>query len=380
MKVLLVNHGTAGDWGGGDSVQIRETAKRLVQRGHNVAIRNDDRPDVQEFDLVHIFNCRVQHSFVSQVSACKAANKPVVVSPIWINIGKALWGSRGTFGVLRKGIAEGAHSIQAELEKLKERELIVHLEAGSLDASGKGSYDMSWLSSVKETLKAVDGVLANSWLELKSVQNDLNWSGTKYNVAEYGADPKIFLDADPQLFREHTGLKEPFVMQAGRIEPAKNQAMMCWALKNTNMPIVLAGSSRHWPSYRELCKEISGDRLVVIDHLDQALLASAFAAARVHTLTSWMDTCGLVSLEAALTGTPVVGSTFGHELEYLKNDAWLADPADPKSIREAIEKAWDEGSTGEKCIKLKNRIIKEYNWENTANKTLDIYKEVVGKG
>ena len=155
---------------------------------------------------------------------------------------------------------------------------------------------------------------------------------------------------------------------------------MCWALKNTNMPIVLAGSSRHWPSYRELCKEISGDRLVVIDHLDQALLASAFAAARVHTLTSWMDTCGLVSLEAALTGTPVVGSTFGHELEYLKNDAWLADPADPKSIREAIEKAWDEGSTGEKCIKLKNRIIKEYNWENTANKTLDIYKEVVGKG
>ena len=41
-----------------------------------------------------------------------------------------------------------------------------------------------------------------------------------------------------------------------------------------------------------------------------------------------METCGLVSLEAALSGTPLVGSTFGHELEYLEGDAWYADPGD----------------------------------------------------
>ena len=92
-----------------------------------------------------------------------------------------------------------------------------------------------------------------------------------------------------------------------------------------------------------------------------------------------MDTCGLVSLEASLTGTPVVGSTFGHELEYLKNDAWLADPADPRSIKTAIKSAWEEGKTGRKSIDLKNRVIKEYNWENTANKTINIYNEVLEK-
>ena len=27
MRILLVNHGTAGEWGGGDGVQIRERAK-----------------------------------------------------------------------------------------------------------------------------------------------------------------------------------------------------------------------------------------------------------------------------------------------------------------------------------------------------------------
>ena len=47
MRILLVNHGTAGDWGGGDGVQIRETGKRLHQRGHEVVAINADRPDVK---------------------------------------------------------------------------------------------------------------------------------------------------------------------------------------------------------------------------------------------------------------------------------------------------------------------------------------------
>ena len=32
MRILLVNHGTAGEWGG-DGVQLREAGKRLIQRG-----------------------------------------------------------------------------------------------------------------------------------------------------------------------------------------------------------------------------------------------------------------------------------------------------------------------------------------------------------
>ena len=47
MRILLVNHGTAGEWGGGDGVQIRETAKRLAQRGHHVQAINADQPDAR---------------------------------------------------------------------------------------------------------------------------------------------------------------------------------------------------------------------------------------------------------------------------------------------------------------------------------------------
>ena len=35
---------------------------------------------------------------------------------IWINIAKALWGSRGTYGVLQKAVNEGEKSVVNELE------------------------------------------------------------------------------------------------------------------------------------------------------------------------------------------------------------------------------------------------------------------------
>ena len=75
MRILLVNHGTAGEWGGGDGVQLRETGKRLQQRGHEVAAVNADQPDVRGFDLVHLFNCRIEGSLRQQIScfACQSS-------------------------------------------------------------------------------------------------------------------------------------------------------------------------------------------------------------------------------------------------------------------------------------------------------------------
>ena len=300
MRILLVNHGSAGEWDGGDGVQIRETAKRLQQRGHEVMSVNADQPDCRGFDLVHIFNCRVESSFHQQMACCKMAGVPVVVSPIWISLARALWGSRGSTGVLTKAVEQGEVVGEPLLRQLRKRELVVQLPHGPVNAEGNG--ESGWplnREHLRKLLKEADGLLPNSWLELQALRNDLQWDGDLFEIAHYGVDPSVFLNADPQLFRQHTGINEPFVMQAGRIEPGKNQAMLCWALRHTNMPIVLIGGSKHWPSYAELCRKISGSQLTIIDHVPQNLLASAYAGAAVHCLPSWMETCGLVSLEAA---------------------------------------------------------------------------------
>jgi len=377
MRVLLVNHGTAADWGGGDGVQMRETGKRLRERGHSVELVNADQFNPAGFDLVHIFNCRVHHSFEQQVLSCKRANVPVVVSPIWVSIARALWGSRGSVGTLQQAVERGEASLQPMLDQLRERRLTVMLNEGSLQASGEGSWDQTGLRLVAKLLKEVDGLIPNSWLELQAVRSDLHWDGDCFEVAHYGVDPKVFLDADPNSFLRDYGIQQPFVLQAGRIEPAKNQAMLCWALRDTEIPIVLIGRSEQWPSYQQLCSQISGDRLRVIDHLTQEQLASAYAAAAVHVLPSWMETCGLVSLEAALSGTPLVGSTFGHELEYLGADAWYCDPADPQSVKRAVVSAIQSGRHCTKAQSMKRKVLERFNWEQTTDATEKLYTRVL---
>jgi len=377
MNILLVNHETASNWCGGDGVQMVETAKRLRQRGHHVDVVNSNSPDVKDFDIVHIFNCRVPGAFPSQVEKCKSFGVPVVVSPIWINLGRALWGSRGSLAILEGLGTAGREEIEARLERLRRRNLVVRIKEGDLSPIGVGSSFDELTREIGDVLVSADGILVNSWLELKAVQSDLLWTGEKYGVAYYGADPKEFLNADARLFRELTGINEPFVLQAGRIEPGKNQAMLCWALKDSGLPIVLIGRSSHWPNYARLCKEIYGDKIYIIDNIERKILASAYAASRVHSLVSWMDTCGLVSLEAALNGTPIVGSTFGHELEYLRNDAWLADPADSQGIRKAVLDAWDEGKNTEKSNRLKQRVLAEYNWEQATDETERMYVSIL---
>ena len=378
MRILLVNHGSAGEWGGGDGVQIRETGKRLQQRGHEVVGVNADQPDCRGFDLVHLFNCRVEGSFKQQMASCKAAGVPVVVSPIWISLARALWGSRGSTGVLTKAVQQGETATEPLLQQLRRREMVVQLQHGTVNAEGSG--DGGWplnREHLRQLLREADGLLPNSWLELQALRSDLHWDGDCFEIAHYGVDPSLFLDADPELFQQHTKIRRPFVMQAGRIEPGKNQAMLCWALRHTDIQIVLTGSSKHWPSYAELCRSISGPKLTIIDHMPQNLLASAYAAAAVHTLPSWMETCGLVSLEAALSGTPVVGSTFGHELEYLESDAWYADPGDAASIKAAVMAALQGGRQHPRAISMKRKVLERFNWERTVDATERLYKMVL---
>ena len=256
--------------------------------------------------------------------------------------------------------------------------MVVQLQHGPVNAEGNGN--RCWplnRERLRQLLREADGLLPNSWLELQALRSDLQWDGDCFEIAHYGVDPSYFWMPIQNRFSNTQAYVEPFVMQAGRIEPGKNQAMLCWALRHTDVPIVLVGGSKHWPSYAELCRSISGSRLTIIDHMPQNLLASAYAAAAVHTLPSWMETCGLVSLEAALSGTPLVGSTFGHELEYLEGDAWYADPGDETSLRNAVLGALNAGRKHPRPIAMKRKVLERFNWERTVDVTETLYRRVL---
>ena len=95
-------------------------------------------------------------------------------------------------------------------------------------------------------------------------------------------------------------------------------------------------------------------------------------------LPSWCETCGLVTLEAALAGTPVVVSIAGHEAAYVGSDAWYCDPADPCSVLNAVVAAIDAGRNDPRVRRLQRRILAEFNWNAMAEASERAYSLALG--
>jgi hypothetical protein len=362
LRILLLNHERAGEMVGGDGVQMEATAKGLRRRGHQVEVACTNRPVVEGMDLVHIFNARTDQALAGQLAASRAAGCPVIVSPIWISLPQARWGSLAARAVLEQ-IQQDPPRGERLLQRLMERTLTLECDGEAIRVDEAGAATTARLCRIGQLLKEVEVMLPNSWPELAALRRDLGWCGTSVEVAPYGVDPRLFSDPDPEPFRRLSGLRGPFVLQAGRVEPPKNPAMLLLALRETSLPVVLAGRHDIDPGYTELCRSIGGERLHLHGHLSPELLASAYAAAAVHVLPSWCETCGLVTLEAALAGTPVVASIAGHESAYLESDAWYCDPADPASIRSAVEDALAAGRGEARVQRLRQRVRCHFHWE-----------------
>lgn len=377
LRILLVNHGLAAEMMGGDGVQIEATAAGLRHRNHQVRVAYSNQPDTTGVDLVHIFNARTDQALAGQLAAARLADLPVVVSPIWISLTQARWGSLAARGVLEK-LQHDPTIGERLLKQLIARTLAVIFDGEALHFDQAGPTATAQLNRIARLLEDVDALLPNSWLELAALRRDLAWRGTQVEVAPYGVDPRLFSDPDPEPFRKISGLRGPFVLQAGRVEPPKNTAMLLQALRHTDLPVVLAGRHDLDPGYTELCKTIGGSRLHLHGHLSPDLLASAYAAASVHVLPSWCETCGLVTLEAALAGTPVVVSIAGHEAAYVGSDAWYCDPADPCSVRNAVVAAIDAGRNDPRVRRLQRRILAEFNWNAMAEASERVYSLALG--
>lgn len=376
MKVLMVNTPAALRFRGGDLTQMRNTAQALSRLGVQVSESFDRRPQAKGFDLVHVFNLRTVRITPAQVRHFKRAGLPVVMSPIYLNPSLALWANRVIGNIFRKPrqqreldrLLSGLRSYQLRVKRPNGDEL-----SGLAQNRPRPDYDQLQ----RETLKYVDHLLPNSMLELHQLVKTLRVYDIPFTVVPYAADPMSFLEPDPAPFVEKFALSD-FVLQVGRIESSKNQLLLVYAFRKLGIPIVLIGGTLQ-PRYLEWCRQYGPRDLKIIEHLSRAELASAYSAARVHALPSWMETCGLVTMEAALADCSVVASTAGYELEYYRDLPYYCDPADIQSIRNAVLQALDNyHQDAPRRTRLKQLILEQYTWERAAEQTFQAYCRVLG--
>lgn len=342
---------------GGDTVQVTETARHLSKLGVDVAIRlTDELIDYQNYDLLHFFNIIRPADILYHI---KKSKKPFVISTILIDYS-------GFDKFHRKGIAGLVFRLLSadtiEYIKTTARWLLGRDRMMSLSYLRKGQRN-----GIKEIISKAAMILPNSKLEYDRLVKQYNCT-TDHMVVPNGIDETLFqFDASIQ--------KDPLlVVCAARIEGIKNQLNLIKALNGTKYKLLLIGApAPNQLSYYDACHDQAADNIHFISQLTQQELLKYYSEAKIHILPSWFETTGLSSLEAAAMGCNIVISEQGDAKEYFGNDAFYCDPASPKSILSAIEKA----SSTIYNDALRQKILNNYTWQQAAAITLNAYKKII---
>lgn len=230
----------------------------------------------------------------------------------------------------------------------------------------------------RKLFSIADVILPNSIAEANYLTTNFNIDPDKIFIVPNATEER-FAYVSPDLFYREYKLKN-FVLCVGKIEPRKNQLLLVKALTNSEKKLVLIGDPipNRIDYFEEIMKIVkSNSNMYYIKSLphNSNLLASAYAAAKVHVLLGTNETPGIVNLEAGLARSNLVVADCPPVREYFKDLVIYCNPQSLRDIRRAI----NEGYSKDKDDRLKKFIMLTYNWGIVARKTLCAYEKILNE-
>ncbi|MFI5161094.1 MAG: glycosyltransferase family 4 protein [Sphingobacteriales bacterium] len=355
MKVAFITRSTLYTVPGGDTVQVVETARHLEGMGVSAEIKlADESIDYGQYDLLHFFNLTRPADILFH---SQKARKPFVVSTILCN-----------YSEYDKNHRKGLVSLFSFLPDDK-IEYIKTVARWLMGGDKLASTEYLWKgqrSSILKILKTAGMILPNSVSEYERITKTYPCCAN-YSIIPNGVDTHLFQ-------RNHfIGRDNNLILCVARIEGIKNQLNLVKALNNTKFRLLIIGA--HAPNqkaYYDECRRVAESNITFINHVSQQELVKYYQQAKVHVLPSWFETTGLSSLEAAVMGCNIVITDKGDAKEYFGSKAFYCDPAEPKSILGAIEKA----SQSQYNEELHDMITKRYTWKQAALQTYKAYQTI----
>ncbi|HHX40965.1 MAG TPA: glycosyltransferase family 4 protein [Armatimonadetes bacterium] len=316
---------------GGAQVQADKTAEELANLGVEVEFLTPRTSTLG--DLVHCFGPYAQFEPLTEV--CESRGIPIVCSTIFYS--------------------------EPKIRRLLSYWLRAHAPAGAHN-------------TIRRLWQRSSALLPNSEVEAEQVCTLFGIPRQRMHVVPNGVEGR-FTKGDPNLFREKFGIREPFVLNIGRVEDRKNQHRLIQALKGTGLKLVLIGKEWH-QEYSALCRREADGNVLFLPPLahDDPLLASAYAACRVFALPSLVETPGIVALEAGIAGARVITTPIGGGREYFGDHALYVNPYSVSDIRAKVLQAWNSAGDGEA---LQQHILRHFTWRRVAEKTLEVYERVL---
>ena len=353
----------------GSERQAMGQAMALNARGHEVTVVNILNAPIdweEGWDIINILNCggpKGPYLLVEQMA--HELGIPVVVSPVY-------WPT------------------DEVTEKI-------------IDIMGyKGIDSEKFIEDNRQHFNGIAPVVANSDWVLPNAESEMDeviklLGVEKIDIAKEGAIgytvipnavdlenevyPALKLD-DLTFSDEIEGLlHERFVLCVGRVEPRKNQYNLVKAMNilwedpaNEDLQLVLMGDrSKEYSEY--LTKNLKGKHVLLAPPGGPLAVMKMMLRSACHAMPSYVETPGLVNLEAAALSRPIVVAKRGTVKDYFMDTpgCFYTDPDDPEDIAKALKEAIEMGE----APALGELVGDNYNYYVVGEKLEAAYRTVI---
>jgi D-inositol-3-phosphate glycosyltransferase len=245
-----------------------------------------------------------------------------------------------------------------------------------------------------EVIACSDAILANCAAEVTQLSELYGADPSRIEIVPPGVDHAFFSPGDRRGARRALGLGDhPVLLFAGRIQPLKGLTVAVAALAelsdaHPDAALVVVGGPSGTEGEAELTAARSlitalglTDRVRFVPPQPHHLLSTYYRAADVCVVPSRSESFGLVALEAAACGTPVVAAAVGGLLTLVEDGVtgFLIDNRDPAEYANAINEILDRPAIADGMSLAAARSARQYTWSTTAARLRRLYSDLTSR-
>ncbi len=241
-------------------------------------------------------------------------------------------------------------------------------------------------------IRCSDTVLASCSVEAAQISELYGADPSRIRIVAPGVDHAFFGPGDRAQARRALALPEegPLLLFVGRIQPLKGAAVAVAALASVvrdhpdaSLVVVGGPSGPHGDEEVARVDELVDGlglrgRVVFVPPRPHELLSTFYRAADVCLVPSRSESFGLVALEAAACGTPVVASDVGglRSLVDHGRTGYLVEEPDPDAYAAWVRQILAEPLLAERLSTGSVLRARRYTWARAAHLLVDIYADL----
>lgn len=249
-----------------------------------------------------------------------------------------------------------------------------------------GRFMVRWLAHRQDEIVAVSRTTA------EDIRRFFRVPAPRITVVPNGLDHQRFTpdarDGEDRTPVTKHGIQPPFFLYVARLEhPAKNHARLIAAFNRfkTDTPspwqLVLIGSD--WDGAEVIHDLVRRSPFApdirCLGFIPDSELPAWYRAASAFVYPSLFEGFGLPPLEAMACGCPVLTSTDGALAEVCGTAALQADPLDVSALQHQLTRIAGDAGLRDRLRAAGLARARQFNWENTAARTLDVYARAAGR-